>query len=233
MVLSTPLRVSAALLVAASAAWGFPELIAKIPNGASVMANGASWPAVGHSTASGSGSLNAFGHAFDEISHCHWTKSLCHADSDGDGQINGLELGDPYCTWTPGSTPTSTLDISHPGIKTSTTATTEATVDVPQDSTRRRSDSSDVDDDDDDHDDDVMVSSTLAQSMESRRRSVSPAMVSTTPAQSTESSRSASPATESSKRRSASPTVVSSEHAQRTIGLPSLIAAPARLTACF
>jgi hypothetical protein len=27
-----------------------------------------------------------------------WTQTLCLADSDGDGQSNGQELGDPCCT---------------------------------------------------------------------------------------------------------------------------------------
>ena len=36
-------------------------------------------------------------------------------DSDGDGWSNGEELGDPDCTWTPGSTPKRTSDITHPG----------------------------------------------------------------------------------------------------------------------
>lgn len=44
-----------------------------------------------------------------------WTTSLCNADTDGDGQSNGLELGDPCCIWTEGSTPAFTTDISLPG----------------------------------------------------------------------------------------------------------------------
>ena len=34
-----------------------------------------------------------------------WTVALCQADTDGDGQSNGLELGDPCCEWTSGGTP--------------------------------------------------------------------------------------------------------------------------------
>merc|ERR1712217_832204 len=42
-------------------------------------------------------------------------------DSDGDGQSNGLELGDPNCDWTLGATPARAVDISHPGFSDSTT----------------------------------------------------------------------------------------------------------------
>mmetsp|Transcript_15159 Transcript_15159/g.21460 ORF Transcript_15159/g.21460 Transcript_15159/m.21460 type:complete len:470 (-) Transcript_15159:82-1491(-) len=41
-----------------------------------------------------------------------WTIELCNADSDGDGQSNGLEMGDPCCEWLPGDTPAFTEDIS-------------------------------------------------------------------------------------------------------------------------
>ncbi|KAL4236657.1 hypothetical protein ACF0H5_005042 [Mactra antiquata] len=37
-------------------------------------------------------------------------------DSDGDGKTNGMELGDPNCEWTMGSTPMYTSGLSHPGI---------------------------------------------------------------------------------------------------------------------
>ena len=44
-----------------------------------------------------------------------WTRELCQKDSDGDGRTNGEELGDPSCTWVPGSTPEITTGITHPG----------------------------------------------------------------------------------------------------------------------
>ena len=44
-----------------------------------------------------------------------WTTELCNADTDGDGQSNGLELGDPCCVWTVGATPEFTYDISVAG----------------------------------------------------------------------------------------------------------------------
>ena len=37
-------------------------------------------------------------------------------DSDGDGMTNGAELGDPDCTWTPGTAPKFSAGISHPGV---------------------------------------------------------------------------------------------------------------------
>ena len=44
------------------------------------------------------------------------------ADTDGDGQSNGLELGDPSCCWTEGGTPPITDDLSHPGKADSKTS---------------------------------------------------------------------------------------------------------------
>lgn len=45
-----------------------------------------------------------------------WTKTVCEADSDGDGLSNGQELGDPDCLWTAVDTeiPTNST-VSHPG----------------------------------------------------------------------------------------------------------------------
>jgi hypothetical protein len=44
----------------------------------------------------GTGALSAFGQAWRKTSFV-WTKDFCKQDSDGDGQSNGLELGDPCC----------------------------------------------------------------------------------------------------------------------------------------
>jgi hypothetical protein len=52
--------------------------------------------ALGHVDASGGGELNSFGTAFLRAG-LEWTIELCNADSDGDGESNGLELGDPCC----------------------------------------------------------------------------------------------------------------------------------------
>ena len=48
-----------------------------------------------------------------------WSKALCEADSDGDGQTNGFELGDPNCCWNEGDTPKFSTELSHPGKSTS------------------------------------------------------------------------------------------------------------------
>lgn len=67
---------------------------------------------------SGGGATNAYGAAFKAAGK-QWTLSLCCADTDGDGYTNGVELGDPCCTWTTGKTPQRTADISHPALAAS------------------------------------------------------------------------------------------------------------------
>jgi len=116
---------AARLLLCASLAGealGFLSYQASIPNGARVVRAGQAWPGVGHALAAGGPSAkNPFGAAFASAGRS-WTQALCRADSDGDGQSNGVELGDPDCTWTRGATPSRTTDISHPGYADSTTS---------------------------------------------------------------------------------------------------------------
>jgi len=50
-----------------------------------------------------------------------WNKAFCMADADGDGQTNGLEMGDPCCRWSIGQTPQFTTGLSDPNSATSTT----------------------------------------------------------------------------------------------------------------
>ncbi|ETN07985.1 hypothetical protein PPTG_12499 [Phytophthora nicotianae INRA-310] len=83
----------------------------KVPNGGNVPGV----EAIGHERAGG-GPNNDFGLDFIEAMF-KWTKTFCEKDSDGDGQTNGQELGDPCCEfefranekvrWTEG--------VSHPG----------------------------------------------------------------------------------------------------------------------
>ena len=50
-----------------------------------------------------------------------WNKAFCMADADGDGQSNGLEMGDPCCKWSMGQMPQLTMGLSDPNSATSTT----------------------------------------------------------------------------------------------------------------
>jgi len=82
---------------------------------------------LGHRTCEGGSlPLNPFGEALKKATY-RWTAELCCDDSDGDGQTNGEELGDPACnlvgTWDGDSLLTDALryyDVSHPGDATHT-----------------------------------------------------------------------------------------------------------------
>ena len=66
-----------------------------------MMPHGADVPgvvAIGHVNVKGGGERNAFGEAFAKNNY-EWDAALCLADSDGDGDTNGMELGDPCCMW--------------------------------------------------------------------------------------------------------------------------------------
>ena len=53
-----------------------------------------------------------------------WSRALCISDADGDGQSNGLEMGDPCCTWVQGASPMFTASLSDPNNPASTTKNT-------------------------------------------------------------------------------------------------------------
>eukprot|EP00759_Apiculatamorpha_spiralis_P059258 PhF_6_TR9768/c0_g1_i2/m.15054 len=102
-----------------------------IPNGMNVPG----WPAVGHTTASAttSSGRNRFGQDFQSAGF-KWTVALCQKDSDGDGFSNGIELGDPSCTWKVGNASPTGTSITHPGQASSypsPAATTTATTPAP------------------------------------------------------------------------------------------------------
>ncbi|CAE8603271.1 unnamed protein product [Polarella glacialis] len=112
-----PLVASAAFACCAPGVlvFAFPSFMAKIPNCDKVHA-------VGHENPAGGGALNSFGMDF-EAAGLAWTAALCQKDSDADGRSNGEELGDPNCTWTPGSVPERTTGITHPGVVDKVTVT--------------------------------------------------------------------------------------------------------------
>lgn len=85
----------------------------EIPNGIEVARNGVVWSA-GHVAPDGSSSLSDFGESYRR--EYQWTTALCQEDSDRDGYTNGEELGDPRCVWKPGSLPSRSTGISHPGF---------------------------------------------------------------------------------------------------------------------
>lgn len=95
---------------------GFGRFQYMMPNGIYVVRNGVPWPAVGHTTPDRDEGTNVYGLAWT----ANWAE-VCHQDPDGDGQTNGLEMGDPECVWKPGATPARTTDISHPGYSDSKT----------------------------------------------------------------------------------------------------------------
>ncbi|GAB9467336.1 hypothetical protein Gpo141_00004686 [Globisporangium polare] len=78
--------------------------------------------AVGHNKADGGGGTNVFGRDFIMIGYGDWNEALCKKDSDGDGQTNGQELGDPCCAWSQADYPLPhrTNGISHPGDASAT-----------------------------------------------------------------------------------------------------------------
>ena len=53
-----------------------------------------------------------------------WNKAFCMADADGDGQSNGLEMGDPCCRWSVGQAPQFTTGLSDPNSAASMTVNT-------------------------------------------------------------------------------------------------------------
>ncbi|RLN95585.1 hypothetical protein BBJ28_00021118 [Nothophytophthora sp. Chile5] len=89
-----------------------PEYVARLPNGDNV----AGVDALGHIDPSGGGDNNNFGLDFASAGKS-WTTEFCQQDSDGDGQTNGEELGDPCCEWVESSNAVVlwTSGVSHPG----------------------------------------------------------------------------------------------------------------------
>ncbi|KAH7460072.1 hypothetical protein PRIC1_012591 [Phytophthora ramorum] len=110
--LSLALIATAAVVVHAR-----PAYVARLPNGDNV----SGVAALGHVDPAGGGANNDFGLAFESAGE-EWTASFCQQDSDGDGQTNGQELGDPCCEWSQDSNAVVqwTTGVSHPGDASST-----------------------------------------------------------------------------------------------------------------
>ena len=91
-----PTVTAAALFVCVpDPAVAFEKFITKIPNADKVPGI----KALGHVDHNqGGGPRNQFGRAFQKAKFM-WTPELCQEDTDGDGQTNGQELGDPCCSW--------------------------------------------------------------------------------------------------------------------------------------
>lgn len=95
-----------------SAVLAHPAYRDLFPNGFNVPFS----PASGHvDRAVGGGPPNAFGKDFRNAGY-KWTKELCMMDSDGDGQTNGHELGDPCCQWKVGDEALRSFDLGDPSL---------------------------------------------------------------------------------------------------------------------
>jgi hypothetical protein len=81
-------------------AFAHSAFVGMIPNAANVPGRAA----LGHTNKIGGGTLSVFGQAFLAAGKT-WRPEVCLGDSDGDGESNGAELGDPCCQWQFGLTP--------------------------------------------------------------------------------------------------------------------------------
>jgi hypothetical protein len=126
--------VISAMITSATQVSAWPEYNPMIPNGDNV--NGGT--NIGHVDEAGVEGVNEFGAAFEEAGDA-WTVELCQADSDGDGQTNGQELGDPCCEfvyetnavvlWTEGvSHPSDSTSMSDPSLWESIDCSSSGTV---------------------------------------------------------------------------------------------------------
>lgn len=115
------LTITVALLQTLTTVSALPGYVSRVPNGANVPGTSA----VGHTSPDGrNGYVNGFGSAFGDAGD-KWAVALCRKDSDGDGQTNGEELGDPCCEWTTAKPIVRWASgLSHPGDKTKTSNAT-------------------------------------------------------------------------------------------------------------
>ena len=115
---AAPVAVTLAVLSLSWTAAAKPEYATAIPN------YGVNTCTTCHPAGS-TATENAFGLDVKPLvgsSQSGWWLQLWDTDSDGDGQTNGQELGDPCGAWATGDTPGRTTDISNPGDPGSTSA---------------------------------------------------------------------------------------------------------------
>lgn len=93
--------------------YAYQQDLAKVPNGNTY---GITLGHPGGATRKATNFANSF-----YSSGQKWTKAFCQADSDGDGQSNGFEMGDPCCIWTVGQTAMITTSLSDPNSAASKT----------------------------------------------------------------------------------------------------------------
>lgn len=116
-----PPRHTVLLLLLLNSSAAYQQYVALLPNGANIVVDQQPIAAVGHTNPAGGGARNEFGTAFGRA-ETKWTQEFCMADSDGDGVLNGVELGDPCCRWSVGMTPERSDFLSHPGLASSVSA---------------------------------------------------------------------------------------------------------------
>ena len=101
------------LLLLAVSAYAYQQDLAKLPNGNTYGIT------LGHPGGATKRATN-FANSFYSVGQ-KWNKAICQADTDGDGQSNGFEMGDPCCVWSVGQTPMFTTSLSDPNSAASKT----------------------------------------------------------------------------------------------------------------
>jgi hypothetical protein len=101
------------LLLLAVSAYAYQQDIAKLPNGNTYGIT------LGHPGGATKRATN-FASSFYSSGQ-KWNKAFCQADTDGDGQSNGFEMGDPCCVWSVGQTPMFITALSDPNSAASIT----------------------------------------------------------------------------------------------------------------
>jgi dopamine beta-monooxygenase len=91
----------------------------RIPNGENPALGGLQTCVICHVRPQGDGDRNDFGFDYENTPGLFNWPELYALDSDGDGQTNGMELGDPDGLWQPGDVPARTFALSFPGDPTS------------------------------------------------------------------------------------------------------------------